>query len=216
MIRNGGVNGSGPGLEFLAEPALFVCLEGKVRGANSAARNLFGSSLDEDGACLFDFFHDNFNDVAAYLRRASGSTSSHLGSLTVAHGAHEERFRALAARLPSVGDNAPLLILRLMQVRDDQFSVLNRRLQEMNRELHQRLKENALLAEALAENKVLLSELPAPCEEQYSADAVFDQDVGRRPVLVGCDRTRNDCIQPAPGDVPDPRSLVSKFRRKVH
>lgn len=159
MIREAGMEGLGRGLEFLQEPALVLDLEGRVRGANSAARSLLDAGLDKDGPCLFDFVLDNVDNVAAYLQRASGSTSSHLGSLTVAHGAHEERFRALTARVPSVDSTETLLILRLMPVRDDQFSVLNRRLREMDRQLHQRLKENALLTEALAENKVLLSEL---------------------------------------------------------
>lgn len=153
------MEGPGPGLEFLPEPALVLDLKGGLRGANSAARALLGTGIDDEGARLFDFILDDVDDVATYLRRASGSTSSLLGSMTVTAGAGEERFRALTARVQSADSTETLLILRLMPVRDDQFSVLNRRLREMDRQLHQRLKENALLTEALAENKVLLSEL---------------------------------------------------------
>ncbi len=143
-------------LEFLSEPALIVDLKGEVRSANSAARHLL--RIREAPVNLFDVVQDSADDVATYLRRASASTSSHIGSIKLAHGEGAERFRALAARMQ--GHLAEtLLIVRLMPVRDDQFSILNRRLREMDLQLHQRLKENAMLHEALAENRVLVREL---------------------------------------------------------
>ena len=158
MMRAAGPESVGFNLEFLPEPALIVDIEGGVRSANSAARSLLGLSGEAAGS-LSDIVHDSVDDVAAFLRRASGSTSSHVGSITLARGEGAERFRALAARVqPAVGAET-LLVVRLVPVRDDQFSVLNRRLREMDRQLHQRLKENAMLQEALAENKVLLREL---------------------------------------------------------
>ena len=108
-------------LEFLTEPALIVDREGGVRSANSAARSLLG--LSGGAASLFDIAHDSIDDVAAYLRRASGSTSSHVGSLRLARGEGAERFRSLAARLQAAEDTETLLIIRLVPVRDDQFSV---------------------------------------------------------------------------------------------
>jgi two-component sensor histidine kinase len=147
----------GLNLEFLSEAAMIVDLNGAVRSANSAARSLLGKGGELP--TLFAIVQDNTEDVATYLRRASGSTASHVGALTVTRGAEAERFRALAARAPCAETSEGLLIIRLMPVRDDQFSVLNRRLREMDRQLHQRLKENALLHEALAENRVLVREL---------------------------------------------------------
>jgi two-component sensor histidine kinase len=143
-------------LDFLPEPALIVDLKGEVRSANSAARHFIG--VREAPVNVFDVVQDSVDDVAAYLRRASASTSSHVGSITLGHGEGAERFRALAARMHG-GLGETLLIVRLMRVRDDQFSVLNRRLREMDLLLHQRLKENAMLQEALAENRVLVREL---------------------------------------------------------
>jgi two-component sensor histidine kinase len=157
MTRKDRLENIGLNLEFLSEPALIVNLEGEVRGANSAARGLLG--FGDKAASLLDIVQDSGDDAVAYLRRASGSTSSHVGSITLARGETAERFRALAARIPCSKGTEPLLILRLMPPQDDQFSVLNRRLREMDRQLHQRLKENAMLQEALAENRVLVSEL---------------------------------------------------------
>ena len=108
---------------------------------------------------LADLVSNSPADVATFLRRASGSTSSHIGSLTLSRGEAAERFRALAARLQPAEGTGTMLIVRLMPVRDDRFSVLNRRLKEMDRQLHQRLKENALLQEALAANRILVREL---------------------------------------------------------
>ncbi|TFL17248.1 sensor histidine kinase [Jannaschia formosa] len=157
MKRGAALQGIPFDLEFLSEPALVVGLKGEVHKANAAAHGL----LEEKGriASLFDLFEDSGIDIASFLRRASGSTSSHVGSLTLARGEGRERFRALAARLQWAGSAETLLIVRLLPVREDQFSVLNRRLREIDRQLHQRLKENALLQEALADNRVLVREL---------------------------------------------------------
>ena len=157
MTRADGLPGTALSLEFLPEPALIVDLEGAVRSANSAARSLFGSNAGMFN--LFDMVQGGTNDIATYLRRASRSTSSHVGAITLAQGDGAERFRALAARAPGAEGSETLLVVRLMTVRDDQFSVLNRRLREMDAQLHRRLKENALLQEALAENEVLVREL---------------------------------------------------------
>ena len=153
-VRQGSI---GPSLEFLPEPALIVDLKGAVHRENSAARGLLGVRIET--ARLFDFVQESIDEVATFLARASASTSSHVGSLTIVGGEGTERFRVLAARMQWAEVAETLLIVRLMPVRDDQFSVLNRRLREIDGQLHQRLKENAMLQEALAENKVLVREL---------------------------------------------------------
>ena len=157
MTRSDRLENIGLNLEFLPEPALIVDLKGEVRSANSAARGLLG--LGNETASLFDSVQDSADEIATYLRRASGSTSSLIGSITLAGGEAAGRFRAHAARVQRAEGSEPLLIVRLMPVKDDRFIVLNRRLREMDRQLHQRLKENAMLQEALAENRVLVREL---------------------------------------------------------
>lgn len=143
-------------LEFLQEAALVMSLDGTVRSANLAARRLFGQDI------LRENFFDKVaapKDVALFLSRASRSTSSHLGSVGVPRENGDTRFRALAARVRHKDISETLVILRLIEVSTDRFSILNNKLAEMDRILLRRTRENALLKEALDENRVLLREL---------------------------------------------------------
>lgn len=136
---------------------MLVGLDGHVHEANAAAHRLFSALGNAPN--LFDLCHDPKPDVAAFLRHASRSTSSYLGALELHQGGEVERFRALAARVPRPEQEGTLLIVRLMPTELDRFSILNRRIQEIDRQLHNRLKENALLAETLEDKRVLVQEL---------------------------------------------------------
>ncbi len=150
------VGGPGSDLEFLQEAALVVTAKGRVRGANAAARDLFGAGLAAGD--LFDLVADEAA-VSAYLRRASRSTASHAGAVILAPGAGGHRCRALAARLRRDPEGETVLVLRLLEAGGDRFGVLNRQLAETERILRRRQRENLLLKEALAENRVLVREL---------------------------------------------------------
>ena len=143
-------------LEFLQEAALVMSLGGTVYRANTAARTLLGQDILQ-----LSFFNKVVApaDVSAFLSRAARSTSSHLGAMDVRLEAGERRCRALAARVRHPDAAETLVIVRLNEVSGDHFSVLNRRLAEMDRVLLERVRENALLKEALAENRVLVREL---------------------------------------------------------
>ncbi|MCG6112923.1 MAG: ATP-binding protein [Paracoccus sp.] len=147
---------AGLDLEFLQEAALVISLDGTVRRANSAAHNLMGRELRQQ-----NFFDKVMApaDVSAFLSRASRSTSSSVGAMEVRLETEVRRYRALAARVQPQDGFETLVILRLIEAKDDHFSVLNRRLAEMDRVLLERVRENALLKEALAENRVLVREL---------------------------------------------------------
>lgn len=150
-------SGLGFSLEFLPEPTLLLGLDGRIHDVNAAGRRFVGEGCEVPR--LFDIVHNAKSDVEAFLRRASGSTSPHIGALELTRGESVERFRALAARVQSPDRTGVFLILRLMSVRDDRFSVLNQQLREIARQLHQRRKENAMLLEALEDKKVLVREL---------------------------------------------------------
>ncbi|MEQ5829329.1 sensor histidine kinase [Sulfitobacter sp. NFXS29] len=144
-------------LEFLLEPAMLVSLDGHVHEANAAAhRILSGLSSPQN---LFEICCDPRPNVAAFLRNASRSTSSYIGALELKQGEEVERFRAMAARIQHPAQEGTLIILRLMPAELDRFSILNRRIQEIDRQLHKRLKENALMAETLEDKRVLVEEL---------------------------------------------------------
>lgn len=135
---------------------MVVTTDGRVRGANAAARSLFGPGLE--GACLFDLLADR-PSVRAYLRRAGRSTASLIGAVALTPERGGTRYRALAARLRAEGGGETRLVLRLMAVGGDRFDLLNRQLAETERILRQRQRENAMLKEALAANRVLVREL---------------------------------------------------------
>ena len=105
MSSTGRRGRSGPNLEFLPVPALILDLDGEVRSANSAARSL--RNIGGEAASLFDVVQDSADHVATYLRRATASTSSHIGSITLGRSEGVERFRALSARVQCVRRQRP-------------------------------------------------------------------------------------------------------------
>lgn len=136
---------------------MLVDLDGHVHEANAAAHRLLSALGDAPN--IFDICCEPKPEVAAYLRHASRSTSSYIGALELQHGDEVERFRAMAARIKGLEQEDTLIILRLMPAEQDRFSILNRRIKEIDRQLHKRLKENALLAETLEDKRVLVQEL---------------------------------------------------------
>lgn len=157
MTPKGGTKPTCFPLEFLPEPAMLLGLDGHVHEANAAAHRLLSALSNTPN--IFDICCEPKPELAAFLRHASRSTSSYIGSLKLQQGEQVERFRAMAARIKHPDQEDTLIILRLMSVEQDRFSILNRRIKEIDRQLHKRLKENALLAETLKDKRVLVQEL---------------------------------------------------------
>lgn len=156
-MRAGGTEGElTHGLDFLDEPVLVVELGGRILEANASARAFFGSRLTAGklGVLLAD---DN-EACARYLKQASGSTSSRPGKFLFDGETGQEQFRTQAARSKRCDDQTQI-ILRLLSLGSDRFAVLDRRVQELDAQLHKRLQENAALQEALRQNRTLLREL---------------------------------------------------------
>jgi two-component sensor histidine kinase len=144
-------------LEFLTEPAMLVDLKGRIHNANAAAHHFWTSG--RGNPTLFDFIVTPKSEVETYLRRASGSSSPHIGALKLRTEGHVEQYRAFGARVPAPAYDQTMVVLRLLPAENDRFSVLDRRARQIDRELRERIKENALLAEALEEKRVLVREL---------------------------------------------------------
>lgn len=144
-------------LDFLTEPGLIVTLRGTIYLANAACRSLLGKAINIRCAELFDLVRDDKENVIKFLRQSSGSTSPIFGSLTFI--GSPDRYRAEGSRLSFSWNGSILILIRLHLAVDHNFSVLNRRVIDLDRQLRDRIKENALLQEALFENKLLLSEL---------------------------------------------------------
>ncbi len=144
------------GFDFLVDPVLVVTIEGHVLEVNAAAKAFFGSRLDS--GCLAALQGNASEEYARYLRLASGSTAPRPGRFSFAGERRCEQFRTHAARSMRSGPEARI-ILRLLPLGNDRFAMLDRRVKDLDRRLHDRRRENAALQEALRQNQVLLREL---------------------------------------------------------
>jgi two-component sensor histidine kinase len=144
------------GIDFLDDPVLVVALDGRILEANAAAMAFFGSRLS-DGT-LDALLADDGEACIRYLRHAGGSTSPRPGKFVFMGAAGQAQLRTQAARSKNREDQTQI-ILRLMSTGSDRFAALDRRVKELDAQLHARLKENAALQEALRQNRTLMREL---------------------------------------------------------
>ncbi len=141
--------------DFLMEPTLVLKLDGRVVGANTSAGAFFGDRLGS--GFVRDLLADVSEDCLGYISRAAGSTSPQPGKFAFKGQRSVEQFRTQAARLKR--DDEVRVIVRLLSLRHDRFALLDRRVKDLDAQLHQRLHENAALQEALRQNRTLLREL---------------------------------------------------------
>ena len=143
-------------IDALPEAALLISAEGRVLAANRTARGLLGP--DTVSKPLADGLVTSRADLAAYLDRARRTSSPVPGALTFRTGGGETRLRVHCSRL-SLASGQVLLLLRCADPRDDRFAILAARVRQLDEELRRRVREKALLAEALRENRTLMREL---------------------------------------------------------
>lgn len=149
-------------LNMLVEPAFVLSGTGTVLEANNAARRLNGA--DPIGRELPDLIMTPRGQFETWLRRCSGTAQPLAGVITFAgdHGVGT-RLRAYGARLDGFwldGEGEPVRIgVRCMPHHADEFSVLARKVRELNSEIRARRRTQAVLEESLARNELLLREL---------------------------------------------------------
>lgn len=144
-------------LDMLIEPAFVLSGAGIVLEANKAAHRLHGS--DPTGRSLVDLVATQRDKVEIWLRRCSGTAQPLVGAVTLggARGVNT-RFRAYGARLDGQGE--PVRIgIRCVPHHSDEFSILARKVRELNAEILARRRTQAVLEESLARNELLLREL---------------------------------------------------------
>ncbi|MCC5970783.1 MAG: ATP-binding protein [Pararhodobacter sp.] len=144
------------GFDFLSDPVLVVTLEGHILEVNTAAKATFGPRLS--GGTLADIVLGDPMALAQFLRRASGSTSPRPGKFAFNGKDGRQQLRIEAARSRQIAAR-PQVILRLLSQTSDRFAMLDRRVKDLDAQLHQRLQKNAELHEALRQNQTLLREL---------------------------------------------------------
>ncbi|SDB45578.1 sensor histidine kinase [Belnapia rosea] len=148
-------------LEALPEPALLVGAPGRIAFANRAALARLGpgARAGEDLAALCPDAEAGAA-LRHYLLRCSGSRSALPGAAALRDAAGQTmRFRCEAGLLvPGEEGRTPLLLLRLSEA-DERFTVLTRKIRELNEEIMERRRAQALLEQALGERDLLLREL---------------------------------------------------------
>lgn len=142
-------------LDFLQEPTFILTGAGQVLAANRAARRVAGD--DAVGRPLTDLAASPADEVRAYLGRCAGVTQPLIGALALRDaGGDTPRYRVYGARLQGADLR---LALRCVPAETGEFSVLARKVQELNAEIHARRRTQAGLEEALRRNETLLREL---------------------------------------------------------
>jgi two-component sensor histidine kinase len=142
-------------LAALSEPALVIGQAGQLLDHNRAAAQVFGTRMEVRP--VGDWVADDSEGFASYLRRCLGSSPPLLGALTVRTAGGPQRFQARGARIDLSGGAA--VLLRLTRSDEVQFHALTRKVDELNVEITQRKRAEAILHETLSEREVLLREL---------------------------------------------------------
>jgi two-component sensor histidine kinase len=142
--------------EFLQDAVLLIDGEGAVRAANASAVRVFGGHLRQ--ANLGDIVADPPADVFRYLRRSSSSSSPLPGALLLRTSEGEKRLQVRSA-LFSRPPEPTCWIMQLEPRGPDEFSVLARKIDELNSEIRQRRHAQRALEEALRHRDTLLREL---------------------------------------------------------
>jgi signal transduction histidine kinase len=179
----------------LPHPHLLVSGGGALLALNPAAARALGlESTAPRARPLSDLVADPPDRLAAYLRRCAGSGSLLPGSITVPGAAGSPtRFRCEGAVVrPAGAAGEPLLLLRLLPHLEasERFLLLNRKIEELAREIHQRrLAEAELqtqafqLEESTVELEIIVSELERQKEEALQAQARAEEGARRMAVL---------------------------------
>ena len=143
-------------MNFLQEPVFVLEVSGLIANANAAARRLLGT--EPVGRRLHDFVATSDARFRAWLRLCSGTTAPLIGAVTLRGDKGDLRLRVHGARLPGEGD--PMLVaVRCMPADTRELSVLARQVRDLNAEIRERRRVQAVLEEALARNEMLLREL---------------------------------------------------------
>lgn len=156
-MTDGETRGDGAhGLDFLAESVLVATLDGHITEANTAAKTMFGADLA--GRNMADITVGDPEVWQRFLQLASGSSSPRPGKLQFVTLQGAQDCVVQAARSKRDGDGARV-IMRLDSQSAERFAMLDKQVKHLGSRLHENLRRNAELEEALQQNKVLLREL---------------------------------------------------------
>jgi two-component sensor histidine kinase len=141
-------------LEGLPDVSFLVDDAGTILHANRAAMQLLGESLA--GKSVFSFHQGDGEHLALFLKRCLGSRQPLVGTIELsANGGGKWQCRGSV-----VGSGASrALLLRLGRADEAKFEALSRKFAELNEEIRQRRRTEAILRETISERELLLREL---------------------------------------------------------
>lgn len=141
------------------DPAFIVGPDGRVERANAAARSVLGQ--DPRGADLASFVPGDGTQLALFLDRCSGTRRPLPAAFALKAADGEARRLQWQGVLLSPGTATlpPRLLLRCRRRGVEEFSILGRKIEELNREVGQRRRLQVELVEALAQKDMLVREL---------------------------------------------------------
>lgn len=144
------------GFDFLSEPVLIATLDGRISEVNAAAQAVFGADVALRN--LGDIILDHRDDWLRILRFGSGSTAPRPGKLLFDTREGAAVYVVQVARSKQAAGPAQV-ILRLIATNSERFAMLDRQVKHLDSKLHEKLRKNAELEEALRQNQILLREL---------------------------------------------------------
>ncbi|MEH2438501.1 MAG: ATP-binding protein [Nostoc sp.] len=137
--------------QVLPEPLLLVTSAGEILAVNQPAARLFNkTSKALIGQCLTEFVTDSSEKVIDYLRACSQSRQMILGALTI----HQVQGEGIACRSqgsliePRSPESPAINLLRLEKRTSDQFVLLNQKNHALSKEIQQRQRIQAELAQS--------------------------------------------------------------------
>ncbi|MFN6484282.1 MULTISPECIES: sensor histidine kinase [unclassified Nostoc] len=137
--------------QVLPEPLLLVTSAGEILAVNQPAARLFNkTSKALIGQCLTEFVTDSSEKVIDYLRACSQSRQMILGALTIQQAQGEEiACRSQGSLIEPRSPESPAInLLRLEKRTSDQFVVLNQKIHALSKEIQQRQRIEAELAQS--------------------------------------------------------------------
>lgn len=142
-------------LEAISDPALVVAPDGRLMHYNRSAAQILGNH--SGNRPLTEWAEDSAATVRPYVSRCLGSSSPLFGAITLRTSGCPQRFQARGARIGLTSGTA--ILLRLTRKNEERFQALTRKVDELDAEIVQRKRAEAVLQEILREREVLLREL---------------------------------------------------------
>lgn len=140
---------------LIQDPLVVLDRDGVLLERNRHAVALLGACRAEPGRPVFEFDRR----LRSLIEAASGSSEPVMGSVMLRPASGEpQRFRVRALVLDRSDPRLPIAV-QILDTREDQFTLLSRRVDELNREIAHRRATQVRLEDSIARNGVLYSEL---------------------------------------------------------